>query len=364
MFAGGDRWERVADAFAQHLVESSEACESGVAGDVDRREVDFLVRTMNTPQIQPSETRPVVLVIDDSPDVHRLLRARLKSEEIELMSAGDGPEGLRLARERLPALILLDLDMPVMDGFEVLRTLKGDPALMSVPVIVVSGLQSTQDKVTAFELGAVDYVMKPFEFTELRVRLRSALKMHMLMQMLEQRAQLDGLTGLWNRAFFDQRVAEEVSRNHRSGRPLSIAMVDVDLFKSVNDTFGHSAGDSVLQGLAKLLRRECRTSDTPCRFGGEEFVLLMPDTGPEDAAALCDRIRVSLEQIVWPRHPERRVTASFGVAGSTTAAAGLAHPAWVEAADRNLYSSKKTGRNRVTASTLGGGNLNLPGLAA
>lgn len=319
---------------------------------------------MNTPPIQTSEARPVVLVIDDSPDVHRLLRARLRTEEIELLSAGDGVEGLRMAAERLPALILLDLDMPGMDGFEVLRTLKADPALMGVPVIVVSGLQSTQDKVTAFELGAVDYVIKPFEFTELRVRLRSALKMHMLLQMLEQRAQLDGLTGLWNRAFFDQRVAEEVSRNHRAGRPLSIAMLDVDHFKSINDTFGHSAGDSVLQGLAKLLRRECRTSDTPCRFGGEEFVLLMPDTAPDDAAALCDRIRGSLEQIVWPRHPERRVTASFGVAGATTSQASLSHSAWVEAADRNLYTSKKSGRNLVTASQLPGGHQNLPGLAA
>src|SRR5215831_3002749 len=186
---------------------------------------------------QFDETKPTVLVIDDSADVHRLLRARLRHEEIELISAEGGRGGIETAKTARPAMILLDLDMPDMDGFEVLRHLKNDPVTLDTPVIVLSGLQSAQDKVMAFDLGAVDYITKPFNLTELRVRVRSALKMHRLVQMLAQCAQLDGLTGLWNRAYFDKRWSDEVAGSLRHKRPLSLAMIDVDHFKSVNDTF-------------------------------------------------------------------------------------------------------------------------------
>lgn len=315
---------------------------------------------MDPTTTQLEDARPTVLVIDDSADVHRLLKARLKQEEVELVSVTDPREGLSIAASQTPALVLLDLDMPGMDGFEVLRQLKDTPGTHHIPVIVVSGMTSMQDKVTAFELGAVDFVCKPFEFTELRVRLRSALRVHRLLQMLSTRAQLDGLTGLWNRAYFDQRLSEEVSRCARSGRPMAVAIADCDHFKSINDTFGHPAGDAVLQGLAKILRRECRNSDSVCRYGGEEFVILMPDTKPADAAAVCERIREAIEAAVWPRHPERKVTASFGVAGTSQATPN--NPtAFVDAADKNLYISKKAGRNRVTMTEL---SPSLTGTAA
>lgn len=302
----------------------------------------------------PDDARPVVLVIDDSVDVHRLLKARLKQEEIDLVCTASPPEGLEQAAKLTPAVILLDLDMPGMDGFQVLRALKDNQATHHVPVMILSGMSSMQDKVTAFELGAIDYVTKPFEFTELRVRLRSALRVHRLLTMLSSRAQLDGLTGLWNRSYFDQRLSDEASRCARHGRPFSVAILDCDHFKSVNDTFGHPAGDAVLQGLAKILRHECRQSDVVCRFGGEEFVVLMPDTGPADAAAVCERIRLAIDQTVWSRHPERKVTASFGVVG-VDGACSLPASAWLEAADRNLYTSKRTGRNKVTATQLPAG---------
>ncbi|QOJ01482.1 MAG: diguanylate cyclase [Phycisphaeraceae bacterium] len=306
---------------------------------------------MNADPIHTDDSKPQVLVIDDSPDVHRLLAARLKREELELVDASTGDEGLSMAKARPPALVLLDLDMPGTDGFQVLRQLKDDAATHPVPVIVLSGLASMQDKITAFELGAVDYITKPFEFSELRVRIRSALRVHRLLQLLATRAQLDGLTGLWNRAHFDQRLAEEVSKAARHNRPLSVAIADCDHFKSVNDTFGHPAGDAVLQGVAKVLRRESRTSDVVCRYGGEEFVVLMPETAPQDAAAVCDRIRLAVEGIAWPRHPEHRVTISFGVAGTETGKSASPE-AFIESADRNLYMSKRTGRNKVTSSTI------------
>jgi two-component system, cell cycle response regulator len=296
---------------------------------------------------QPLDSKPIVLLVDDSPDVHRLLKARLRYEDLELVSADGGEQGLVLATERKPTLMLLDLDMPGIDGFTVLRKVKSDPNTVNTAIIVLSGLHSPQDKVTAFDLGAVDYITKPFELTELRVRVRSALKMQRLLQMLSQKAQIDGLTGLWNRAFFNNRWAEEEARVQRHRRPLSIAMIDVDHFKSINDTYGHPAGDAVLQELAKLLQRECRTADIPCRYGGEEFSVIMPDTAPQDAMVLCERIRVALAGMEWARHPERKVTASLGLAGVSDGVPLSPEVKLVDLADQALYAAKRGGRNRV-----------------
>ena len=295
---------------------------------------------------QPTDTPPAVLVIDDSPDVHRLLKARLRHEDMRLINASSAREGLERVREDRPALVLLDLDMPEVDGFEVLRRLKDAEETVNTPVIVLSGLQSAHDKVTAFDLGAVDYITKPFNLTELRVRVRSALRMHQLLQMLAQTAHIDGLTGLWNRAHFDRRWSDEVSRAQRHRTPLSLAMIDVDHFKSINDTYGHPSGDAVLQGLARALQRECRQEDIACRYGGEEFALIMPQTGPEGGMTLCNRVRAALAAITWPRHPERAVTVSIGLAGSEGMAPGTAEE-WLDAADRALYAAKQAGRNRV-----------------
>lgn len=302
---------------------------------------------------QFDDAQPIVLLIDDSVDVHRLLKARLRYEDLQLVGASNGREGLELARTVNPAIVLLDLDMPDMDGFEVLRKLKDDPATLDIPVIVLSGLQSAQDKVTAFDLGAVDYITKPFNLTELRVRVRSALRLHRLVQMLAQRAQIDGLTGLWNRAYFNKRWADEVASCSRHHRKLTLGLIDLDHFKSINDTYGHPAGDAVLQGLARVLQRECRQEDVACRYGGEEFALIMPDTGPADGARVCERILTALASISWPRHPERIVTGSIGLAGPETFAETTPE-AWLEEADRALYSAKQQGRNRVVTRLVGG----------
>jgi diguanylate cyclase (GGDEF)-like protein len=310
--------------------------------------------TLATPEGALEERTPVALLIDDSPDVHRLLAMRLRSEGIDVVSATTGSDGIRIAQESLPSVVLLDIDMPGMDGFEVLRTLKDTEATLHIPVIMLSGLHSPHDKVTAFDLGAVDFITKPFDVTELRVRVRSALRVSYLLRMLSQRAQIDGLTGLYNRAHFDARWGEAASTCARHGRPLSIALIDLDHFKSINDTYGHPAGDAALQGLAKLLVRECRASDIACRYGGEEFALIMPETGPKDASTVCDRIRAALSEVHWPKHPERSITCSIGIVGSegtcATAASG-----WIESADRNLYRAKKEGRNRIIATTIEGG---------
>ncbi|MFI4897276.1 MAG: diguanylate cyclase [Phycisphaerales bacterium JB059] len=299
------------------------------------------------------DSTPVVLVIDDCEDVHRLLTARLRNEALELVCETDGKIGIERAHQIQPSLIVLDLDMPVLDGFAVLRRLKEAPETADIPVIVLSGMQSPNDKVTAFDLGAVDYVTKPFDLMELRVRLRSALRMRRLIHMLAQRAQIDGLTGLWNRAHFEDRWTEETKRAQRSGRPLSLAIFDLDHFKQVNDTYGHPVGDAVLQGFASVLQQSGRQADTACRYGGEEFVVIMPDTTPDQATILCDRVRDTLANAEWPGKPSRTITVSIGVAGSE-GATPTGRDEWIEIADRNLYRSKTEGRDRVTVTRLPG----------
>ncbi len=306
------------------------------------------------------DTTPVVLLIDDSQFVHRLLDARLRSESISLIGEHDGKVGLERAIEEGPALILLDLDMPVMDGFETLRALKDEPRTRDIPVIVLSGMNSSQDKVAAFDLGAVDFVTKPFELTELRARVRSSLKMSALLQMLSQKAQIDGLSGLFNRTYFDERLKGEYDRAIRHGHPMSIAMIDLDHFKSINDTYGHPAGDAVIAGVAQVILHELRSSDIACRYGGEEFVLIMPETNPEQAYNLCQRIRERCETITWARHPTRSVTLSAGVVGADDGSSINCTPsAWVEMADRNLYSAKQAGRNTVKASHINGSAVQI-----
>lgn len=309
---------------------------------------------MTSPQAQSSqspEARPVVLVIDDSVDVHRLLRTRLSQEELSFVSAYSGEEGLLIAERLQPSLITLDLNMEGLDGFEILRQLKSNAATQQIPVIILSTQSGREDKVRAFDLGAIDFIAKPFEFTELKVRVRSAIRVYQLVQMLAQKAKVDGLTGLWNRTFFEGRWNEEYARASRYNHPLSLLMLDADRFKSINDEFGHPAGDALLQGLARLLVRECRQTDLACRYGGEELVVILPGTTSSEATILAERIRKAIELTVWPRHPSRRVTVSIGVAGCN-GAPNLSAEKWIELVDQNLYQAKHEGRNRVVSTTI------------
>lgn len=287
-----------------------------------------------------------VLVIDDSADIHRLLKIRLRDINVNIISAFDGHEGLQLARVELPDLILLDIDMPGMSGFDTLSSLKSDPNTVAIPVIFLSGSGTATDKVRGFDLGAVDYVTKPFDVSELRARVRSALRTQHLLRMLSQRAQLDGLTGLWNRRHLDERLAEYIASATRHGRELSLIIGDIDHFKRLNDTFGHPFGDQVLVQFARLLVNESRESDVACRYGGEEFAVMLPDTSVEDARTVAERYRRSLESRTWAVRVPLVVTASFGIAclGQLRSrnAARL-----IEAADAALYAAKRGGRNRV-----------------
>jgi len=302
--------------------------------------------------VAESDNKPMVVLIDDSVDVHRLLKARLRSEPIEISAFASGKEGIEFCVKNRPALVLLELDMPEMDGFAVLRALRSDPATVNTTVVVLSGLSDSQDKVAAFDLGATDYVTKPFDFSELRARVRSALRTQRLMQLLAERAEVDGLTGLANRAAFNRRWAQETSESQRYGRPLSLAVMDIDFFKKINDTYGHPAGDEVIQGFAKVVVAFTRDCDIACRYGGEEFCIIMPETAPEASRIVGERIREAMEGTTWARHPEHKVTVSVGIAGINAGTAGLTHEVWLERADKALYTAKHGGRNRVVVDVI------------
>ncbi|MBL8744797.1 MAG: diguanylate cyclase [Phycisphaerae bacterium] len=293
------------------------------------------------------ELQPVLLLVDDEPSIHRLLAFKLKNEGIEFLSAFDATEGFELAASNRPALILLDVHLPDRDGHSTLIALKNDPRTKDIPVIMLSGDSDSATKVRAFELGAMDFVTKPCDIHELKARIQSAIRIHSLMQMLEKRAQIDALTGLWNRAHFNERLATELNQARRNNSEMSLIVCDLDHFKKVNDTFGHPAGDAVLQGFAKVLTNELRSYDVPCRYGGEEFAIILPDAGLPASMATCERIRKAIESKRWPNYPDIRATASFGITDTGLEGAGTPE-AWIAAADKCLYDSKQGGRNRIT----------------
>jgi two-component system cell cycle response regulator len=287
-----------------------------------------------------------VLVIDDSPEIQRLVKVRLGKEQLVVNCASDGASGPAAAREFHPDVILLDVDMPERDGFAVCTDLKSDPATMDVPIIFLTGSASTEDKVRGLELGATDYVTKPFDPAELRARVRASLRTRELVNLLSKKAMIDGLTGLWNRAYLDGNLSIVLSSARRTGSPLSCLMADVDRFKSINDTYGHSFGDEVLRTIAKIFSQDCRAGDLVCRYGGEEFTILLPNTELLEATQLAERLRIAAESARLSfRDLSVSVTCSFGVAELC----GPVPPTIIELADKALYAAKHSGRNRVEA---------------
>lgn len=292
---------------------------------------------------------PRLLAIDDSELIHRLLKARLKSERIEIHGATSAAEGLRMAQSLHPEVILLDIHLPECDGYDILRQLKSDSITSDIPVIVISALCETEEKVRCFDLGAIDFVSKPFDVSELKARVRSAVRMRQMMQLLAQRAQVDGLTGLWNRAHFDIRLTQAIGEALRHKSPLSLILCDLDRFKEINDTFGHPFGDRVLEVFAEILSHN-RTSDISCRYGGEEIAIILPRTMAEDAVGVAERIRRQLCEHVWLNHPDLTVTASFGVTDLLRCERGD-EESMVESADQALYASKRDARDCVYLAT-------------
>jgi diguanylate cyclase (GGDEF)-like protein len=211
-------------------------------------------------------------------------------------------------------------------------------------VVFMTVESSVKKKIRGLELGATDYITKPFDVAELRARVRASLRTKDLLDMLAQQALIDGLTGLWNRGHFEQRLGEALSAAERHGHPLACVILDLDHFKQVNDDHGHAFGDQVLRCVARVLRASARQEDTVCRYGGEEFILLLPRTSASEAGGLSERLRDNIANLALSHHDQPvRISASFGVADLALAA----HRPLVEAADEALYQAKRNGRDRV-----------------
>lgn len=295
-----------------------------------------------------------ILVIDDSPEIHALLDVRLRPEGLRLEHASGALEGLSKATTLVPDLILLDVEMPGMSGMEVCSRLKADPLTSMIPVIFLTGAEAVEVKVRGFDLGAVDYVTKPFNPAELRARVRAALRIKRFHDMLAARAQIDGLTGLWNRGYFNQRMADEVLAARRYGRSLSLVLIDVDHFKRLNDEYGHPFGDLVLQRLGETLSACVRATDAACRYGGEELAMILTETDAAGAEVMAERMRRSIAAIdLRPKGEAVQVTASFGVADVAVLGCkeSFTVDELVRRADDCLYEAKRGGRNRVVRAT-------------
>ncbi|MCS6862783.1 MAG: diguanylate cyclase [Abditibacteriales bacterium] len=301
-----------------------------------------------------------ILIVDDNPDTLFTLKVvieKMTSHEVLLADSGD--QCLALAHEHNPAVILLDVHMPLQDGFTVCERLKADESTKHIPVLFLTAAhKDVSSKVLGFEIGAEDYLLKPIDNRELIARLEAALRkrqaedeMRATMAELERLATTDPLTGAINRRHFEERLQAECQRAERYKRTLSLLLIDVDHFKEVNDTYGHPMGDCVLREVANVLRASVRSTDVVARCGGDEFAVILLEAEKEDgdgARAAAERIRRSVEAspvfTIGQNNPVR-VTVSIGVASYPEDAVFPAH--LIEAADRALYHAKRNGRNRV-----------------
>ncbi|QCG97125.1 PleD family two-component system response regulator [Azospirillum sp. TSA2s] len=301
-----------------------------------------------------ADPRPKILVVDDIPsNVHVL--SRILKDDYDIYFATDGEKALDLVQSRMPDLVLLDIMMPGMDGFEVCRRIKDDPTTHDIPVIFISAKSEVEDETRGLEVGAIDFITKPISPPIVKARVRNHLLLKRQTDLLRSLSFLDGLTGIANRRRFDEAMAREWRRCARSHLPLSLVILDVDHFKAYNDQYGHQAGDECLRIVAEVLaERARRPSDLVARYGGEEFVCLLPETDGPGATRVAEGFRAAVAERRIP-HAQSPVapfvTISLGVA-TVIPSAESSPEKLAEMADQLLYRAKRTGRNRVQDATV------------
>lgn len=293
--------------------------------------------------------RPLIMVVDDNPaNIHVLVR--VLQEDYEVLIATNGYKAIELADQQKPDLILLDIMMPEMDGYQVCSKLKESNVTRNIPVIFITAKNDVLSEEIGFNLGAADYITKPFELTIVRSRVRTHVNLKIRTDICEQLAVIDGLTGIANRRKFDNALTYEWKRALRNNSPLSIIMVDIDFFKDYNDHYGHGAGDECLRRVAGALTRSLlRPGDLVARYGGEEFVILLPETDAHGALEVADRLCTLVEELSL-KHAHSaaadHVTVSAGCA--TLIPSPESTPEiLLSDADTMLYKAKREGRNRV-----------------
>jgi two-component system cell cycle response regulator len=314
-----------------------------------------VARLEDAPAPEPPPTgrrqRPLILVVEDDEDA-RMVLTELLRPRYDVDAVGDGETALKRAAELNPDLVLLDLFLPGMDGFGALTGLRRNSKTADTPVIFLSAQGDAETKSQGLSLGAADYLAKPFSEQELMARVDRTLKLTAQKEHFRALAQTDGLTGLPNFRSFHARLEEEVSRAHRYGHPLACAMVDLDGLKEINDKLGHAAGNRAIVALADAVREELRDTDFAARYGGDEFVVLLPQTNESQGAQFAERLRRRLIEV--SQEAGLPVRGSIGVAA--VSADELDSPEAAEdllrRADEALYRAKRSGRDRVEVAHL------------
>ncbi|HET9594667.1 MAG TPA: diguanylate cyclase, partial [Anaeromyxobacteraceae bacterium] len=296
-----------------------------------------------------AEPRAQVLVVDDDPDAREALSMML-GDDYDVALAADGREAVDLALAAPPDVVLMDLFMPRMDGLAALDALRQESATADVPVILISARGDEIVRSRSLDLGAVDFLQKPFSGRELKARIERTLRLTRRETQLQALAWTDALTGLANVRAFRARLDEEVKRAHRYRTPLACVMVDMDNLKPINDALGHGAGDAAIGAVADVLRHDLRETDFAARYGGDEFVLLLPHTSALEARVfaerVCARLRASTVEVRGHAVP---LQASFGIAALGDEPLPEAGELLVRRADAALYAAKREGRSRVAA---------------
>ncbi|WP_028314060.1 diguanylate cyclase [Desulfatibacillum aliphaticivorans] len=291
-----------------------------------------------------------ILIVDDERQNIKVLKDFLR-DDYKIMAAKTGEQALEAARsEHPPDLILLDIVMPEMDGYDLCRILKEDEKTMHIPIIFVTGLGSTNDEAKGFELGAVDYITKPFRPVIVKARIKTHIQLKRKSDLLDRLASIDGLTEIPNRRSFNAVLEREIRRAYRSGSSISLILLDIDLFKKYNDYYGHAAGDTCLRRVAKSIDRILnRASDIAARYGGEEFGVILPDTDLEGALHVAETIREAVASL----NIEHAASSVADMVSVSLGAASLqpdvktAPLDLINAADAALYQAKDSGRNKV-----------------
>lgn len=310
---------------------------------------DTLTTLMDT-----AATRARLLVVDDQP-INIQVMNQIFADQYQVFMATGGQQALDFCHRSPPDLVLLDIVMPGMDGYEVCAALKAAPDTRDIPVIFVTAHTDASQETRGLEAGAVDFISKPVNPAVVRARVKTQLTLKRQSDLMRRLVFLDGLTGVFNRRYFDQQLMTEMARAVRAQKPLSVIMLDVDFFKRFNDHYGHQVGDDCLRQVAQTLKESLRRpADLVARYGGEEFVCVLPETDFDQAMSLARELELSVRKKAI-RHADSAVanvvTVSLGVAGFTAGAAGDA-ATLLALADAQLYRAKASGRGCVCGQQL------------
>ena len=297
-----------------------------------------------------SEIRSSILIVDDEVTNINML-VHMLWEDYTLYVAKDGPAAIEMAKIHNPNLILLDIIMPGMNGYQVLEELRNSDNTKNIPIIFITGLSSSEDEEKGLSMEVADYISKPFAPSIVKLRIQNQMKLINYLQIIERMSMTDALTGLHNRRSFNERLRQEWGRAIREGASLGLIMLDVDNFKDYNDTYGHQQGDIVLQSVARVFFDVLkRSTDFVARWGGEEFIVLLPGSDIEAATLIAESIRVAVENadVNMKDGSVTRVTVSAGVNELAPSRDSIIDK-FISDADKAMYIAKGQGRNRVVS---------------